>query len=395
MSVKRVSREQPGAELAPRLRRRRGEIEQAILTRVYNVSEPPRGGGPEYAEGLRDAVAAGIDYGIAAIEHGERGAPPIPDALLAQARLAARSGVNLDTVLRRYFAGHALLEDFLVDEAERAEPLEPTALKRLLRSQASLVDGLLAAVSEAHAREADRRPRGTDARRALQIERLLAGELPDVSELGYDFAADHLGVLARGAEAAEALREAARDLDRRLLCLPREDGSLWAWLGGREALDPRELAERLAARAPARGAFALGEPAQGLGGWRLTHQQARAALRVALRGPEPAIVRYGEVALLASVLQDDLAMASLRRLFLEPLEGERDGGWALRQTLRAYFDVERNVSSTAARLGVSWQTVKSRLEAVERLIGSPIAERGAELELALALADDFHRSEPP
>ena len=43
-----------------------------------------------------------------------------------------------------------------------------------------------------------------------------------------------------------------------------------------------------------------------------------------MRGPEP-FVRYVDVALLAAVLQDDLLATSLRKLYLEPLEAERDG----------------------------------------------------------------------
>ena len=60
---------------------------------------------------------------------GECHAPDVPPALLAQARLDVRDGVSLDTVLRRYFAGNALFEDFLVEEAERAE-VPNSALRR-------------------------------------------------------------------------------------------------------------------------------------------------------------------------------------------------------------------------------------------------------------------------
>src|SRR5215475_2827436 len=102
--MRQASRERGGAEVAERLRAKRQEIEQATLTRVYAVSEPPPRSGPEYIEGLRQAVSAAVDYGLEGIERGEQSAPPIPDVLLAQARLAARSQVSLDTVLRRYFA---------------------------------------------------------------------------------------------------------------------------------------------------------------------------------------------------------------------------------------------------------------------------------------------------
>jgi DNA-binding PucR family transcriptional regulator len=128
----------------------------------------------------------------------------------------------------------------------------------------------------------------------------------------------------------------------------------------------------------------VGEPGEGLAGWRFSHRQAKAALPIAERGGE-AIVRYAEVALLASVSRDDLLAGSLRQLYLEPLEAARDRGKAARDTLRAYFAAERNVSSTAAALGVDRGTVTNRLRAVEDLIGRPLKEVATELETALRL----------
>lgn len=98
-------------ELHARLQARRPEIERDVLSRVYGVSDPTGVSNSEYVDGLRAAVSAALDFGLAAIERGERRAPPIPAALLAQARVAARSGVGLDTVLRRYYAGHSLLDN--------------------------------------------------------------------------------------------------------------------------------------------------------------------------------------------------------------------------------------------------------------------------------------------
>jgi DNA-binding PucR family transcriptional regulator len=127
---------------------------------------------------------------------------------------------------------------------------------------------------------------------------------------------------------------------------------------------------------------AIGEPGQGLAGWRLSHHQARAALAVAFRAESP-VVRYADVAMLATVLKDELLMSSLQTLYLEPLDGGRDGGEELRQTVRAYFAADRNVSAAAASVGVTRQAVARRLRSAEERLGRPIATWGADLEIAL------------
>ncbi|HEU5106888.1 MAG TPA: helix-turn-helix domain-containing protein, partial [Solirubrobacterales bacterium] len=131
----------------------------------------------------------------------------------------------------------------------------------------------------------------------------------------------------------------------------------------------------------------LGEPAEGLAGWRFSHLQAKAALAVAERRGET-VARYADVAIEAAALRDDLLDRSLRQLYLEPLERTRDGGKVARETLRAYFKAERNISSTAAALGVDRRTVRNRIRAIEELIGRPLNVIAADLEIAL-------RSDPP
>jgi hypothetical protein len=392
MRIKEIRKE----SLAERLRERSAEIEQAALTRVFSVSDPTEGSDPEYVTGLRAAVAAALQYGIEALERSEDRPAPIPTELRSQARLAARNGVELDTVLRRYLAGHALLDDFMVEESERGGLPEGASLKRLLRVEAAALDRLLVAVSEEYARESKARPGSPEQRRAERIERLLAGEPLDTTDLGYDFDAHHTGVVAVGSGAPEALRELAGALDRNLLLLRRKEDSVWAWLGGRRALEFDRLEQAVSRHWPAEATLAIGEADQGLSGWRLTHRQAQAALPIALRGAE-SVIRYADVALLASILQDDLLVASLRQLYLEPLEGERDGGEVARETLRAYFAAEQNVSSTAAALGIKRHTVTNRLRAVEERIGRPLSACALDIEVALRLEvlGSSDRSGPP
>jgi hypothetical protein len=349
---------------------------------VHAIAEPAEARDPAYAEGLRAAIAAAVGYGIEIAERGEERSPPPPPILLAQARLAARNRIALETVLRRYFAGHALLGDCLVEEAERAG-IDRAALRRLLRAQAALFDRLLAAVSEEHRRESAVRIDSSERRRAERVERLLAGESIEAGGLGYEFDACHLGLIAQGPGAAEAVRELAGALDQRLLLLAREEGELWAWLGSRREVDPAALKRSLEQSGPPI-VLASGEPADGLAGWRFSHRQAKAAFPIAKRGRER-FVRYSDVALLASILGDDLLATSLRELYLKPLERERDGGEVLRETLRAYFAAGRNASSAAVALGVNRNTMTNRLRAIEQHLGRSLGTCAVGVEAALSL----------
>ncbi len=370
--------------VAARLRERLPEIQEAVGTRVYAISDPHEVADPAYVEGLKFALAAALEYRLAVLELGERRAPAVPEVLLAQARLDARDGVPLDTVLRRYFAGNSHFGDFLVEEAERAE-VPGATLRELLREQATLGDRLLAAVSAEHAREAEVRPTTSGERRRELVKRLLAGELVDSSELGYDLEGHHLAVMAKGEGAEQLMRGLAATLDRRALIVQREEEAKWAcWLGGRRPLGSEEALRVLRETASNSAFVTLGEPGEGLSGWRFSHLQAKAALAIAERRREP-VLRYADVAVLASILRDDLVATSLRQLYLEPLAQSRDNGKVARETLRAYFEAERNISSTAAALGVDRRTVRNRLRSIEGLLGRPLRGSMADLEIALRL----------
>jgi DNA-binding PucR family transcriptional regulator len=108
------------------------------------------------------------------------------------------------------------------------------------------------------------------------------------------------------------------------------------------------------------------------------------AFSVAARRTEK-IVRYANVARLASAVQDELLTAFLSALYLEPLGEDRGDGEVLRETLRAYFTADGNVTSTAAALGVSRNTFTNRLRTIETKIGHLRPSRASDLALALEL----------
>jgi hypothetical protein len=370
------------AELATRLRARRAEIEQAVLTRVNAISDPTDLD-PAYRDGLRIAIGVSLDYALETIERGERRAPPPPAALLSQARVAARNGIGLDTVLRRYLAGYGLIGDYLVEEVERGNLCDGSALRRMLRDQAAVFDRLLAAVSEEHAREAHNHTGSNAQRLVRRVKCLLAGELIDSSELGYDFDGHHVGLIAIGPGAAERIRELAASLDYRLLLVQPDETTIWAWLGGRRPPDVSELSSQLSCTCSDPFLLVFGDPGEGLTGWRLTHRQALAAVPVAQRAAA-SVVCYSDVAVVASVLQDDLLVTSLHERYLKPLLHERNAA-STEKTLRAYFACERNVTSAAASLGISRQAANARLRSIQRRLGRPLGSCAVEMELALRL----------
>jgi PucR-like helix-turn-helix protein/diguanylate cyclase with GGDEF domain len=364
-----------------RLEPRRREIEDAALSQL--CANPGSPGG-EPTDGLRRAVSAGVEFGFAGIQRGGAGAGPVPPALLAEARQAARLGQPLDALLSRFLASYALLNDFVLEAAVECGPSPGSALRPTLGALAELLERVLVAVVGAYIREDHEWRRPSERRLIKSVRSLLAGERDDASELRYELDEWHVGAVARGEDATSALQELPGAIDRQLLLVRPEGRVTWSWFGGRQKIGVEEMAARISSHLLTDGLVALGEPAHGVEGWRLTHHQAIAAFAIAERG-QAGVTRYADVALLASASEDRLLAHSLRQLYLAPLATGRNGGAVLRETLRAYFAAGRNVSSAASALGVSRQTVGNRLRTIEEMLGRTLESCAPEIELALRL----------
>jgi PucR C-terminal helix-turn-helix domain len=378
-------------ELVARVRARHDEVERAILVRIRDDGDGQVGAGDaEYVAGLRVAVGVAVEHGLRGVELGEvgPGLGAVPGEALVQARRAARAGVRLDTVLRRYVLGSTVVGDFLMQEAEGEEFAgHGRMLREALGAQGAVLDRLLSAVTGEYARELEQLECSPEQRRVEYVQRLLAGGgAGDSGDLEYELEGWHVGVIATGPDGMRVLRGAAVDLGCRLLCLARGESTAWGWLGCRHKLAIGDVERACAGERDLDVSFVVGEPGSGLEGWRLTHRQAQAALRVAYYCPRY-FTGYAEVALLAAVLGDAMLAGSLIEIYLEPLGGEHNGGVVLRETLRAYFAAERNASSAASALRVTRRTVENRLRTVKERLGWPLRTRQAELEIALRLEE--------
>jgi DNA-binding PucR family transcriptional regulator len=133
---------------------------------------------------------------------------------------------------------------------------------------------------------------------------------------------------------------------------------------------------------------AAGRARRGLAGFRESHREALAGLRVAelaQRGPGT-LTRYDQVAVAAVCSADPDSCRAFVRTELGPLAAGDDAARLARATLEAFFAANSNFRATAAKLGVHHNTVRYRLERAEQMLGRPPSERRLALELALHLA---------
>jgi hypothetical protein len=338
---------------------------------------------PEYRLGLKESISIALEYGIRCIEASERTMPPVPTALYAQARFAARSGVTVGTVISRYVGGFHLIQTH-VEEVIESEQLSGTkTLKEIRRVSSLAIDQLVVEIAEHHADETRKQAVSPEATRLRLIRKQLAGEPIDASQLNYDFDGFHVGVVASGPRSAVAIKNVANATNCIELIVEPTDNTVWAWLGKRTAPDVDRIGELFSEHGPSVDAMAIGEIGQGLAGWRLTYHQAIGGLRVSLR--RGGFFRYGDDPILATLLGNPLLEESIRQLYLTPL-WDRSDGEKLCETLSAYFVAKRNSASAGSALGVKRQTVAHRLKQAERALGCSLADRGSEIEVALRLA---------
>jgi len=370
------------AELAARLRQRSAEIEETILERIRALYDPVEEVDPEYSVGQQEAVAASVDYALTVMEQGGDWSGPVPAAASVQARRAARNGIRLDTVLRRYATGDRLLGEFIMEEVDR---FSSRALRMVLSAQGPQVDRLMAAVAAEYMDELEQMRRSPTQRLAERVQRLLAGDSSiDAAALGYELDAWHVGMVVTGAKAEEAVRAIAAGLDRQLLAVPRGTGVVWAWIGGHRQLTMDEVERTLPTDISPKASLAVGEPREGVDGWRLTHSEAQAALEVMLRKPQT-FTRGSDVILAAALLRNEVLTKSLLETYIAPLSARGYSGASIRETLRAYFEAGLNAATAAAALGVDRHTVQRRLRKAEAALGRRLDSCHAELEVALRL----------
>lgn len=351
------------------------------MARVRHLADPAAGADRVQTAGLRRAIAAAVGYGIEGIERGSEWPALIPPVAAHQARRAAKEGISLDLVLRRYTAGNKALEEFVVAEAEG---IPSQVLCQILSDQAPRVDRLLEFVAEEYKDEFEQRHRSPSQTKADQIMRLLQSECPTGTiDLDYEFDAWHIGLVVRGPKADLTMRTCAERLGCRLLYAVHDSETVWAWLSNGSSPDAAKVEACLVKSVSPELSVAIGEPRLGLDGWRLSHREADMAMQVMLQSGQR-LVRAPDVVLHFAVMRDDTIVRTLVDSYLGPLKTDRSAP-KLIEALRAYLASGGNAASAAAALGVKRHTVHRRIRRVEETLGRPLHSCMAELHIALQI----------
>jgi DNA-binding PucR family transcriptional regulator len=336
----------------------------------------------------------------------QNGFPPasasLPPVAAEQTRQFVRRGASLDLMLRSYQASHAAFfrewargaRERIDDPRELAEALELGAIWTFEYVEALSTEAVIR-----YREEEDRWIRSAAAIRRETVDSLLAGEGPsaDVAgrRLGYALERPLLAfVVWVGEEEAPSeellveLEVAAEEVAAALgsgrpLIVPLGGRTVAAWVApgaARSPVDPR--GPRSAIR------VAVGGRGSGLDGFRVGHAEAMEARRVAelSRSPGGSVTFYRDIAMVALASVDEHQARDFVAEELGPLLGDDEASAVLARTLLAFLEEGMSARRAARRLEVHENTVANRIRAAEELLGRPVGERAAELDLALRLA---------
>jgi DNA-binding PucR family transcriptional regulator len=328
-----------------------------------------------------------------------------PAAAEEYARRLAQHGAPVAALLRAYRIGSARFEEWCLQELGRSTEsasIVSAAGMRIASTLASYIDLVSEEVFSAYEAEKEKWLRNQSAARAARVRALLRNEQPDVAAseaiLGYRLRQYHLGTVTwiTGApadggtlgllERATGEVAAQAGCDGRLMFVPQDESSAWAWLplGGRRDVSLADVCVK-GIGSGERIRFAFGEPALGVAGFRRTHQQAVSAQAVALAaGPAaPSVSAFAEVAPLALMSGSLELLRAWVAETLGPLAGDDENNARLRETLRIFLRENLSYKATAERLVLHKNTVQYRVRKAEESLQHPVTQDRLLVELAL------------
>jgi hypothetical protein len=353
---------------------------------------------------LYTSVAENVATALHVLEHDtDTENVTAPMAAHEYARRLAQRDIPITVLTRTYRIGHARFVAWLCEEtAARGYdgPLTGAVVAQICAVTFDYIDRVSEQVMETYQRERDQWLLAQAASRAARVRALLADRADNVDAaelaLGYRLRRKHLGVVAwlsgdpsgdKGLARLEALAsQAARVLEAngRPLFVPRDEALAWIWLPlPRDAEVSREIVDLAFDDGIGAARVAIGEPADGLAGFRQTHDEAQRTYGLALvAAPGARVTTYAEVGALALICADADAARRWVIATLGELAIDDEPHARLRETLLMYL-VTGSYTVTAERMMLHKNTAQYRVAKAEDALGAPMGEHRADIELAL------------
>lgn len=324
----------------------------------------------------------------------------LPEQAGDLARSLARRGHDLGILLKVYRAAHrGVFGHFsaTVDELDDGSPPPDEVLKFVWNRADLWIDDSIEQLIETYYAARQELHEGLLERRAAMVEALLAAEPMSSDEattaLGHAmlqwqtacvvWAADTRAGLIDDLASTAADIAAALGGTRPLTHLAGSR-DLWCWVATPHQPDLAALADIAGSLAQRGVTVSVGMPGPGVEGFRSGHLEAKAAQHLCLELPQPPqVVNYRDVELLCLAADSGPLLHRMVHREVGALCGPDKNLAQLRDTALAYLTNRMNIEAAAAQLFVHKNTVRYRLARVEELLGHPLTERAANVELAL------------
>jgi DNA-binding PucR family transcriptional regulator len=393
------------------------ELTRALHVELADSIKELRGD-PQILELLAAGIASNLEtlahvvrYGIAINEIS------IPAAAMEYSRRLAQRGVTPNALVRAYRFGQQFVLEWAFNEISKHEPDPQVAFaagRLFLGITFQFVDVIAEQVINEYESERVRWVANRNTVRTAMVKDLVAGESVGIASaegaLGYRLRQNHLGaVVWRSDESPSAVD--FRQLEQLLvrmsesvgacgqpLFVPNDRSTGWGWIPLDRRGEPPDL-DAVAAvlnRADPGLHAALGTPASGMSGFRLTHLEANRARQVAMlaQGRALRLTSFAEPGVRAATMMI-LDLDAARRLVetsLGALAADTEHAARLRDTLLTFLVEKCSYTATAERVTLHKNTVRYRVGRALEERGRPIDDERFDLELALVACHWLGRS---
>lgn len=357
---------------------------------------------------LSASLYQNIDTALRIFQHGiDPARVEAPAAALEYARRLAQRGTPMIDLIRAYYLGQTAILDHALRSATRQ--VDDTALLGAMMSRAltvtfAFIDRVTQQVVSAYQEERDRWLLNRSAVRAARVRAVLSGGGADLDStetaLGYRLRGTHLAMVlwhtveplpGNGLASLETLAgEIAENLPHAGLQLfvPIDELSAWVWLPlERAALPEEDLLRKLLAGADPTVRLAIGEPGEGIEGFRSSHRQAQRVHQLADAAGEHCdraltFRDVGAIALLAADMPGARmwVAGTLGALAIDDEQHAR-----LRETLRVFLSTGGSYTAAAGLLSMHKNSVQYRVRKAEETLGRLVSGNRLDVELALKL----------